>query len=197
MPHSRKCNRATPIKAAHPDARENTSTRRQLRDAVGLAQRRTAALVAVARVYGLVPRETAERRYGARCPVCWGAGHGRSLVIMATQTGGRFECSRCGAQGSRPNELQRLAERQADFHLQLAASPTWEPVRISAALARLDAIVARHGDKAREVCGRLADALETTENEPNSSTPRGRQRQGVLALVPPANDDTPERGGDA
>lgn len=150
MPHSRKCNMGTPIKADPPKARENTSARRQLCAASERDALRVAALVAVARVYGLVPRATKERQFGARCPACRGSVGGRHLVIGTTPTGAIFECARCGVFGSGVEELQRLAE--GSFQRLLTPSRT-------AALARLDAIIATRGDMAREVCDRLAEAI--------------------------------------
>jgi len=194
--HSGKYDMGTPIKADPHEATEITKSLRQPGADVGLSKRRLAALVAVARTYGLVPRGTSSRQWSARCPRCGETAGVGSLVIEATPTGARFECSQCGALGSRPNDLQRLAESsQGEGSRQPRRGVA--PMRIAEALARLDAIVAAGGDVAREACDRIAGALETAENEPNTLTPRAGARLALLPGGPVANDDREIKGGRA
>lgn len=154
--------------------------------------RRLRALVAVARAYRLAPREIAAGLWFARCPGCPRGARGRSLALRETPTGARFECRLCGVHGARLNGLQRIAEGAANDD---TAPPALGDPRATLR-AELAAAVARHGDRARTICARLAAAGELAEGEnleigPGGTTRHGPRGAGGLRIVQAANDDTP------
>ena len=164
MSHRGKSDEGTATPGPRPKATTKATGRRvdgRLTCCAALNARRLRALVAVARACRLAPRRSENGAYLARCPVCRHATRDRTLVIREAtgRAGARFECRVCGAQGARPNGLQRLAEgRHLTANDDREAPPVDLP-RVAAALARLDAAIDSHGDTARETCDRLADAL--------------------------------------
>ena len=158
--------------------------------------RRLRALVAVARAYRLAPREIAAGLWFARCPGCPRGARGRSLVLRSTPTGARFECRLCGVHGGRLNGLQRIAEgAEGAANDDTAPMPVGDPR--ATLRAEMAAAVARHGDRARTFCARLAVAagelaeVENLEIGPGGTTRHGPRGVPGLRIVQAENDDTP------
>ena len=127
---------------------------------------RLQALIGVALAYRLAPRRVADTVWYARCPRC--VERGRTLAIRPTPTGGAaYGCALCGTHGSRPGTLARLVESQTV---------------LAAALARLDAVVARHG------AARLSAALGESD-DPTARAVVAELPGDGLRIVAAANDD--------
>ena len=125
--------------------------------------RRLAALVAVAETHGLEPVANWPGVYLAHCPVCGdGPGYVQTLIIHTThlRRGTIFACSACGASGSRPKGLQRLAVARARASLAAVLAILDAFAAREALAADLADALAAHGDDARRVCDRVAATIK-------------------------------------